>query len=464
MSGGRIERDSLGERAIPEGALWGINTLRGVENFPFSGRRLSDEPALLEALVLVKRAAAEANRGTGALSDEQAAAIIAACDEVLAGGHREQFPVDPLESSGGTSINMNVNEVLANLALRRLGRAPGDYAALDPIDQVNAAQSTNDALPTALVIAARRLAGEGVAALNALAAALEERALALAAVPHLGRTCLMDAQPMTLGGLLGAHAALARRLARELQARAEGLSAVALGGTAVGAGWGTRPGYRAAAVGALRRLTGLRLTVAPDPYDALGNADGLARLMAEAATAADALAKLGQDLTLLASGPVGGIGELTLAPLQAGSSMMPGKVNPVMPMALVQLSVQLAGHHAAVARAATLGQLAINAYEPVMAVNLLGGLGLLARVVARVAAAGIPGLGADAARARANLLASPALAVLLQPRLGYAATAALVKRAAKAGRPLGETALAEGLLTEGEIEALLEGLPAQRPG
>jgi len=269
---------------------------------------------------------------------------------------------------------------------------------------------------------------------------------------------------MTLGQLLGGHAALARRLARELAARAESLGSLPLGGTAVGAGWGTRPGYRAAAVAALRRLTGLRLTVAPDPFDALGNADGLARLMAEAATAADALAKLGQDLTLLASGPAGGLGELTLPALQAGSSMMPGKVNPVMPMALVQLSIQLAGNQAAVARAASLGQLAINAYEPALAVNLLGGLRLLARVVAQVATSCIPGLTADAGRAKANLLASPALAVLLQPRLGYAATAALVKRAAAAGKPLGEVAVAEGLLTAAEIEALLAGLAGQRPG
>ncbi len=460
----RSERDSLGERVIPAGALWGIHTLRALENFPFSGRRLADEPELLDALLLVKRAAAEANRATGALTPAQADAIIAACDAVLGGQHRDQFPVDPLESSGGTSLNMNLNEVLANLALEQLGRARGDPAALDPIDHVNAAQSTNDVLPTALVIAARRLAGAGVAALNALAAALEERALALASVPQLGRTCLMDAQPVTIGQWLGGQAALARRLSRELAARAEGLATLPLGGTAVGAGWGTRPGYRAAAVAALRRLTGLRLTVAPDPFDALANADGLARMMAEAATAADALAKLGQDLALLASGPAGGIGELRLPALQAGSSMMPGKVNPVLPMALVQLSIQLAGHQAAVAGAASLGQLAINAYEPVMAVNLLGGLRLLARVVAQVAERCIPGLEADAARARANLLASPALAVLLQPRLGYAATAALVKRAAAGGQPLGALAVAEGLLTAAEIEALLAGLAGQKPG
>ena len=449
----RSERDSLGERVIPAGALWGIHTLRALENFPFSGRRLADEPELLDALLLVKRAAAEANRATGALTPAQADAIIAACDAVLGGQHRDQFPVDPLESSGGTSLNMNLNEVLANLALEQLGRARGDPAALDPIDHVNAAQSTNDVLPTALVIAGRRLG-----------AALEERALALASVPQLGRTCLMDAQPVTIGQWLGGQAALARRLSRELAARAEGLATLPLGGTAVGAGWGTRPGYRAAAVAALRRLTGLRLTVAPDPFDALANADGLARMMAEAATAADALAKLGQDLALLASGPAGGIGELRLPALQAGSSMMPGKVNPVLPMALVQLSIQLAGHQAAVAGAASLGQLAINAYEPVMAVNLLGGLRLLARVVAQVAERCIPGLEADAARARANLLASPALAVLLQPRLGYAATAALVKRAAAGGQPLGALAVAEGLLTAAEIEALLAGLAGQKPG
>ena len=464
MGAMRRESDSLGEVELPADCLWGVHTARALANFPLSGRRLADEPELLEALVQAKRAAAEANGALGLLAPEQAAALLEACDAVLAGGHREAFAVDPLESSGGTSLNMNVNEVLANLALRRLGAAPGDYARLHPNDHVNAAQSTNDLLPTALILAARRLSAEAAEALRGLAARLDEKAGAFAALPHLARTCLMDAQPITLGRWFGAQASLGYRLAEALEARAESLRALPLGGTAVGAGWGTPAGYRARAVGALRRLTGLKLETAADPYDALANADGLARLSAEVAVAAQALGKLGQDLQFLAAGPAGGPAEIRLPALQAGSSMMPGKVNPVMPMLLVQSAAVIAGQDATVQRLCAAGQLAINAYEPAIAVSLLGALRLLARSAALVAERCIAGLEANAAANRRHLLDSAAVSVLLQPRLGYAATAALVKRATAAGRSLAAQATAEGLLDEAAVEALLQDLARQAPG
>jgi len=464
MTETRSESDSLGGIELPADCLWGVHTARALANFPLSGRRLADEPELLTALLQVKRAAAEANGATGLLSCEQAEALAGAADDLLAGAHRAAFVVDPIEASGGTSINMNVNEVLTNVALLRLGAAPGDYARLHPNDHANAAQSTNDALPTAVILAARSLAGEAAAGLSRLAERLDEKAIAFGAIPHLGRTCLMDAQPVTLGRLFGGYASLAWRLAKTLQARADELTHLPLGGTAVGAGWGTKPGYRAKAISALRRLTGLKLETAGDPYDALANSDGLARLSAEARTAADALAKLGQDLHFLAAGPVGGPAELRLPALQAGSSMMPGKVNPVMPMLLLEAAALIEGYHATVARIAALGHLAINAYEPAMAVSLFAALRMLARSTTLVAEKCIAGLAADTEANRRHLLASNAMAVLVQERLGYAATAALVKRASAAGRTLIEQAMAEALLGAAEVDALLAGLAAQAPG
>ncbi len=245
------------------------------------------------------------------------------------------------------------------------------------------------------ILAARRLAQPAVAALRTLAARLDEKAGDFAALPHLARTCLNDAQPTTLGRWFGGQASIAWRLGSELEARAAALRELPLGGTAVGAGWGTPPGYRARALAALRRLTGLRLETAADPYDALASGDGLARLSAELCIAAQALGKLGQDLQILASGPAGGLGEIRLPALQAGSSMMPGKVNPVMPMLLVQTAALVEGRHATVARLASLGQLAINAYEPAMAVGLFDGLRLFAAAVTLVAERCIAGLEAD---------------------------------------------------------------------
>jgi aspartate ammonia-lyase len=464
MNATRREADSLGEVELPKDCLWGVHTARALANFPLSGRRLADEPELLTALLQVKRAAAEANGATGLLTAEQASALVGAADELLAGQHRDAFVVDPIEASGGTSIHMNVNEVLTNVALRRLGALPGDYARLHPNDHANAGQSTNDVLPAAVLLAARRLAAEAAAGLSRLAERLDEKAVAFGAIPHLGRTCLMDAQPITLGRLFGSYASLAWRLAKSLQARADELTHLPLGGTAVGAGWGTRPGYRAKAMSALRRLTGLKLETAGDPYDALANSDGLARLSAEARTAADALVKLGQDLHFLAAGPIGGPAELKLPALQAGSSMMPGKVNPVMPMLLIEAAALIEGYHATVARIASLGQLAINAYEPAMAVSLFAALRLLARSTTLVAEKCIAGLEANAEASRAHLLASNAMTVLLQERLGYAATAALVKRAGGARRTLVEQAIAETLLDEAAVETLLASLASQGPG
>ena len=464
MTTTRRESDSLGEIELVADCLWGVHTARALANFPLSGRRLADEPELLTALLQVKRAAAEANGATGLLSSEQMQALIGAADELLAGAHREAFVVDPIEASGGTSIHMNVNEVLTNVALLHLGSQPGDYSRLHPNDHANAAQSTNDVLPTAVLLAARRLAQDAASGLSQLAGRLDEKAVAFGAIPHLGRTCLMDAQLVTLGRLFGSYASLAWRLAKTLQERADELTHLPLGGTAVGAGWGTKPGYRAKAISALRRLTGLKLETAGDPYDALANSDGLARLSAEARTAADALAKLGQDLHFLSAGPVGGAAELRLPALQAGSSMMPGKVNPVMAMLLIEAAALIEGHHATVARLASLGQLAINAYEPAMAVSLFAALRLLARSTALVAEKCIAGLEADGQANRAHVIASNAMTVLLQERLGYAATAALVKRATDAKRTLLEQAIEEKLLDEAAVEGLLSSLGSQGPG
>jgi aspartate ammonia-lyase len=334
----RTERDYVGEVTIPGDKLYGVNTVRGVDNLTVSSLNIAHYSQFRDAFAQVKWAAALANRDNEVVTKEQCEAIVKACQEVIEGHFDSSFVVDLMEGSGGTSTNMNFNEVIANRAQQLLGHAAGNYEVIHPNDHVNLSQSTNDAYPAALKIATYAMLDPLIKEVTQLAALFDSKATEFADVLHLGRTCLQDAQPMRLGQLFGGYASLTERLAEELVAVRDKLRTLPLGGTAIGTGFGAPAGYRAAVYTHLRSITGVDYQAPANSFDAMQNMDVFSRVSAELRTCAVSLAKIASDLTVLSSGPVGGLGELKLPEAQAGSSIMPGKVNPVLPMAMIQLS------------------------------------------------------------------------------------------------------------------------------
>lgn len=452
----RIETDSIGPREIPADALYGVNTLRGMENSALGGETIGAYPRLVNALAAIKKAAALANRDIGTLNPDLAGAIVSACDELMAGRHHEQFIVSMLEGSGGTSINMNANEVIANRALQILGREAGDYAALHPNDHVNQGQSTNDVVPSAVKLAVYDACGPLVAALNTLADAFAGRAAAFAKVLKTGRTCMQAAQPMTLGQEFGGYASATRRLAAKIETAAKDLLTLPLGGSAIGTGLGSDPGYPEAIYRHLSAGLGLPVRPGDDPFDAMQNSDAFSRVSAEIRIAAETLGKIAHDLILLSSDPQTGIGEIRLPAIQPGSSIMPGKINPVMPMLMQQIAFTLSGHDTSVSLAAMAGQLEINHFEPVIASCLFDSTRLLTRGSLLFAEKCICGIEANPARALELLMNSPALATVMVPRLGYARVSAIVKQADNDGVPFIETMVEQGWMKRSEVKELLQ--------
>ncbi len=452
----RTETDLLGTAQLSSHCLYGINTVRARENFPVSGRTMADEPAFVRALARVKIAAAMANRELGVLLPEMADAIIAAGHEVVAGRHHEYFVVDMLEGSGGTSMNMNTNEVIANRALQILGQSPGDYRHIHPNDHVNLGQSTNDVVPTALKLACYEEAEGLGAALGELAASLAAKSVEWADVLRLGRTCLQDAQPMTLGQAFGGYAAAVARGRDKIAMAASELLTVPLGGTAIGTGLGATDGYRAAALRHLSALTGWRVMGSADLFDGMQNADAFARFSAELRVTADIVGKIAADLVLLSSGPTGALGELSLPSVQAGSSIMPGKVNPVIPMMMQQVAFAVGGNDQAVSMAALNGQLEINHFEPVMASRIFESLRLLVKGAHLFARRCIDGAQANREEMLRNLMESSALATAFLPRLGYEMTSRLVKQSLAEKRPFIDLAIDQGLLAQSDVMAILQ--------
>ncbi|HKF74196.1 MAG TPA: aspartate ammonia-lyase [Stellaceae bacterium] len=451
----RTESDSLGEVTLPADCLYGINTARGRENFAISHRTLRDEPAFIRALAQVKKAAALANLELGVLPQDIAKAIVAACDEILDGRHHEHFVIDMLEGSGGTSINMNANEVITNRALQISGDPPGAYRRIHPNDHVNMGQSTNDVVPTALKLAVYAKVGPLLHALDGLAAALSAKSIEFAGVLRLGRTCLQSAQPMTFGQAFGGYAAAVGRSRAMAATAASALLIVPLGGTAIGTGLGAALGYRDAVLRHLADGTGWTISGAADLFDGMQNADAFARLSSELRTAGDVIGKIASDLVILSSGPTGGIGEVVLPAVQAGSSIMPGKINPVLPIMMQQVAFGITGNDLAVSMAALQGQLEINHFEPIMASRLFESLDLLTNGTHLFTERCIDGLAPDRETTQRNLLESSALATIFLPTLGYEATTALVKQSLEQKRPLSALAVESGLLTESEVVAAL---------
>jgi fumarate hydratase class II len=443
--------------AVPADAVWGAQTQRAVENFQISGERVPAD--LIWALALIKGAAAMENARLGVIDDEMAAAIAEAAGEVVEGRWADQFPIDVFQTGSGTSTNMNVNEVLANLARDRLGRS------VHPNDHVNASQSSNDVFPSAMHLAA--LAGvcnDLIPALEGLARGLRDKAAEFAEVVKAGRTHLMDATPVTLGQEFAGYAAAVEHGVERLRGSLDRVGELALGGTAVGTGINAPPGFAAAVIARLADSLGLPLSEASDHFEAQGGRDALVELSGVLRTVAVSLLKLANDLRLMNSGPSAGLAEIHLPDLQPGSSIMPGKVNPVIPEVVVQVAAQVIGNDAAVAFAGATGNFELNVALPVMARNLLESIRLLASASRALGDRCIRGLRADVDRCRRYAESSPAIVTALAPHLGYEVAADVVKEAARSHRTLREVVVDQGLMSPEEVDRALDVVAMTRGG
>jgi fumarate hydratase, class II len=447
----RIEHDTMGEVRVPASARWGAQTQRAVENFPVSGRSI--DGALISALALIKGAAAEVNADLGVVAPDVASAIAAAAAEVAEGRWDDQFPIDVFQTGSGTSSNMNANEVLANLASERLG------LPVHANDQVNASQSSNDVFPSAIHIAAARQATDVLLpALDHLARTLTGKARDFATVVKSGRTHLMDATPVTLGQELQGYATQVGQAADRINGCLARVGELPLGGTAVGTGLNCPPGFASAVIGKLADRTGLRLSEAADHFAAHGARDALVELSGHLRTLAVALVKVANDLRWMASGPRTGLAEIRLPDLQPGSSIMPGKVNPVIPEAVTQVCAQVLGNDAVVAFAGSQGNFELNVYLPVIARNVLESIRLLANVTRLFADRCVAGIEADVERCRAYAESSPSLGTSLTPYIGYEAAAEVVKESIRSGRSVREIVVERGLLTDEQVDKALDVL------
>ncbi|MFE9887505.1 class II fumarate hydratase [Streptomyces scopuliridis] len=453
----RTEHDSMGEVRVPAHAKWRAQTQRAVENFPVSGQRL--ERAHIEALARIKSAAAKVNADLGVIGKDIADAIQDAAAEVAEGRWDEHFPVDVFQTGSGTSSNMNTNEVLATLATERLGRE------VHPNDHVNASQSSNDVFPSSIHIAATAAVTGGLMpALDHLAASLERKAEEFRDVVKSGRTHLMDATPVTLGQEFGGYAAQIRYAGERLAASLPRLAELPLGGTAVGTGINTPPGFSAAVIAEVARTTGLPLTEARNHFEAQGARDGLVETSGQLRTLAVSLTKIANDLRWMASGPRTGLAEISLPDLQPGSSIMPGKVNPVIPEAVLMVAAQVIGNDATVATAGAAGNFELNVMLPVIAKNLLESVRLLTNVSRLLADRTVDGITAHVERAREYAESSPSVVTPLNKYLGYEEAAKVAKRSLADHMTIRETVLAGGYVERGDLtlEQLDEALDVLR--
>ena len=456
----RVERDSLGAKRVPTSAYYGIQTFRAVENFPISSLRMP--PEMIRAYALIKRAAAEANARVGALKPRHAAAIQRAADEVLRGRFDDQFVVDVYQAGAGTSFNMNANEVIANRANELLGARKGAYRPLHPNDHVNMAQSTNDTFPTAIRLACLMALPPLVEAMDALEQSLRRKAGRFAGVVKAGRTHLQDAIPVRLGREFGAYALAVRKARQHLEATARALHELNLGGTAVGLGTNAHPRYRAIAIRALARALRLPLRPAQDMMERTQSLADFGRLSGALRSYALELIRIAGDLRLMASGPNTGFGEIDLPAIQPGSSIMPGKVNPVMPEMVTMVGFQVIGHDTTVAVAVQAGQLELNVMMPVVAYNLLQAMHLLANASRIFAAKCIDGITANRQHAGQLAARSLALVTALNPHIGYLNAAKIAKESLRTHRSPLELVIEHGLMAPAAARRLLDPVRLSR--
>ena len=451
----RVEHDLLGEREVPADVYWGIHTLRALENFSASGTPISRYPELVVALATVKQAAAAANRDLGVLPSEKAEAIIAACRDIRDGALHDQFVVDAIQGGAGTSTNMNANEVIANRGLEHLGRSRGDYLALHPIEDVNRGQSTNDVYPTAAKLALDVALGRLIAALSRLRESLAGKGVEFADLIKMGRTQLQDAVPMTLGQEFTAYAVTLREDEERLAEARALIHEINLGGTAIGTGINAHPEYAARACRELRRLTGVDLLSAADLVEATQDVGAFVQLSGVLKRNAVKVSKICNDLRLLSSGPRAGLGEIALPAVQAGSSIMPGKVNPVIPEMVNQVAFEVIGNDVTISFAAEGGQLQLNAFEPIIVFSLLKSLNHMETAWRTLGERCVTGITANAARLRGEVEDSLGLATALVPVLGYEEASEIAREALLSGRRVREVVLSRHALTPDVVDALM---------
>lgn len=450
----RVEKDSLGEVKVPKDAYYGPQTQRAVENFPVSGLRL--QWSFVKAQAVVKKADALANMDGGELKKDSGKAIVKAAEEIIQGRFQDQFVVDVYQAGAGTSQNMNVNEVIANRAIEILGGEKGEYSIVHPNDHVNMRQSTNDTIHTAMHIASlESLHNNLLPQLHELKGALEDKAREFNDIIKAGRTHLQDALPMTLGQEFSGYASMVEHSIERIVRTSKDLRELNIGANAIGTGLNTYEGYASRAVGEINKITELNFRVADNLFEATQNTDAMVEVSGTLRTLATSLIKIADDIRLLSSGPRTGLGEITLPPVQPGSSMMPGKVNPVMAEMLNMVSFQVIGNDAAIARASQAGQLELNVMMPVIAYNILNSMEILSSGIKAFTNKCVRGIEANKKACENYAEMSLSIVTALSPRIGYERAASLAKEALKTSKTIRELALEKKLLSEKELKELL---------
>ncbi len=451
----RSEHDLIGHREVPSEAYWGVHTLRALENFPITGIPIGVSPYLVEAVAAVKQAAAAANNDLGLLDDERYVAIRDACEEIRGGALRDQFVVDVIQGGAGTSTNMNANEVIANRALELMGHAKGDYHVIHPTEHVNLSQSTNDVYPTSIKIAIILATHDLLAAMQVLEDSFARKADEFHDVLKMGRTQLQDAVPMTLGQEFRTYSLMIAEDRARLSEAVMLLHEINLGATAIGTMLNAPAGYVPLACGNLAKLTGLPLETAVDLIEATQDCGAFVQLSGTLKRVAVKLSKICNDLRLLSSGPRAGFNEINLPAVQAGSSIMPGKVNPVIPEVVNQVAFQIIGHDITVSMAAEAGQLQLNAFEPIICYSLSAGISRLREAILVLASRCVDGITANVELLRTEVENSIGLVTALNPYIGYEAATDVAKEALATGRGVAELVLERGLLPPEKLEAIL---------
>ncbi|MBI5887313.1 MAG: aspartate ammonia-lyase [Deltaproteobacteria bacterium] len=451
----RIEKDSLGEKKVPFAAYYGVQTVRAGENFPISG--IMPKPVFIIATAMVKKAACAANRNLGLLDKQRASAITRAADEVISGKLHREFIVDVYQAGAGTSHNMNANEVIANRAIELLGDKKGDYSALHPNDHVNMSQSTNDVIPTAMRLAALASSEKLLGSLGGLEKALKRKSREFDRVIKSGRTHLQDAVPIRLGQEFGSYGASVRSSIERINCARGRLKNIGLGGTAVGTGLNTHPSYTKTVIRELGRVSGIKgLRIAPNAFEAIAGMGDFSFFSASLRSAAIELIRIANDLRLLSSGPRTGIGEIILPAVQPGSSIMPGKVNPVMAEMLNMVCFQVVGNDTAVTLAAQAGQLELNVMMPVINYNILESIEILDSSVRAFTERCVSGIKADRKRCKEYFENSAGLAAILNKFIGYEQAAQVAKESIYTGKSIKDIVIGKEILTEKEWKKILE--------
>ena len=458
----RIEHDFLGNMEVPDDVYYGVQTMRAIENFNITGQKL--DPDFIKALATVKKAAALANMDTGRLPHEIGDVLVQAADEIIAGGHIEQFPVDPIQGGAGTSINMNMNEVLCNRALELHGDPKGRYDIISPNNHANMAQSTNDAFPTGIKVCLSAKGAVFLAALDRLSTELEKKATAYRAILKMGRTHLQDAVPITLGQEMGSYASAVRRSMRRIRYVLRHIHTINMGGTAVGTGLNAEPAYIKAVAKRLSEITGEEYRTSQNIIDATNNTDAFADFSSALKNAALVLIKLANDFRLMASGPRCGLNELHLPMRQPGSSIMPGKVNPVIAEVLDQACYQVIAGDLAVTLGVENGQFELNVMEPVMAFNMFNSLNYITRAVDTFVDKLLIDLKPNVEQCQKWLDNSVGIVTALLPHIGYEKSAELAREAYTTGKPIREIILEQGILSKKELNHILSPRQMTRPG